>query len=51
MCMDYKNYSFISNEDIGEIAGASNFSGFLNASDINKALETNPALNLSDFGG
>ena len=49
--MDFINYSFISNEDIGEIAGASNFSGFLNASDINKALETNPALNLSDFGG
>ena len=45
MCMDYN--TFISNEDIGEIAGASNFSGFLNASDINKALETNPALNLS----
>ena len=47
MSMDYKNYSFISNEDIGEIAGASDFSGFLKASDINKALETNPSLNLS----
>ena len=45
--MDFKNYSFISNEDIGEIAGVSNFSGFLNASDVNKALETSPALNLS----
>ena len=47
MCMDFKNDSFISNEDIGEIAGVSNFSGFLNASDVNKALETSPALNLS----
>ena len=40
------NFS-ISNEDIGEIAGVSDFSGFLKASDITNALATNPSLNLS----
>ena len=40
------NFS-ISNEDIGEIAGANDFSGFLKASDITNALATNSSLNIS----